>query len=315
LPAWAAEQPESEALAVVGSIRGNISDENGDPVPEGKIDLFNQDGAFLNTYAANSSGNYTTGPIEEGTYYVLLYNGDDENFIGWFPQWYAGATLLRGDLADGVTLTAGNEDNINAQLIPLFDDMFDSVFKDNIAWMQYTGITQGCATALYCVSDPVTRGQMAAFLVRALEYSDNGGGDLYTDDNDSVFEDAIDKLGTAGVTQGCNPPSNTRFCPERLVTRGQMAAFLVRALGYTDNGGGNHFADDNGSIFEDAIDKLRTAGVTLGCNPPSNTRFCPEDPVTRGQMAAFLERALGSFYGPAGSEQSLSSPQIRSITK
>jgi hypothetical protein len=71
-----------------------------------------------------------------------------------------------------------------------------------------------------------------------------------------------------------------------------MAAFLVRAFAYTNSGSGNYFVDDNGHLFEDAIDKLRTAGVTLGCNPPTNNRFCPDSYVTRGQMAAFLMRAL-----------------------
>jgi hypothetical protein len=72
-----------------------------------------------------------------------------------------------------------------------------------------------------------------------------------------------------------------------------MAAFLVRALGYTDNGGGNLFIDDDSSIFQEDIDRLGTAAVTKGCNPPINDRFCPDDNVTRGQMAAFLHRALG----------------------
>jgi hypothetical protein len=71
-----------------------------------------------------------------------------------------------------------------------------------------------------------------------------------------------------------------------------MAAFLVRAFGYTDNGGGNLFIDDNNSIFENDIDRLATAGVTHGCNPPTRDRFCPDDFVTRGQMAAFLYRAF-----------------------
>ena len=50
--------------------------------------------------------------------------------------------------------------------------------------------------------------------------------------------------------------------------------------------------DDDGHIFENAIDKLGTAKVTLGCNPPTNNKYCPNDYVTRGQMAAFLKRAL-----------------------
>ncbi len=71
-----------------------------------------------------------------------------------------------------------------------------------------------------------------------------------------------------------------------------MAAFLVRALGLTDDGGGNNFVDDDGSTFESDIAKLAAAGITLGCNPPTNDRFCPDNAVKRSQMASFLARAL-----------------------
>lgn len=184
-----------------------------------------------------------------------------------------------------------------AQVAPggTFEDDNGSVHEGNIEAIAAEGITQGCnppANTLFCPSDPVTREQMAGFLVRAMNYTDNGGGDHFIDDNTSIFEDAIDRLRTAAVTLGCNPPSNDRYCPDSTVTRGQMAAFLDRAMGYTDNGGGNHFIDDDSSIFENAIDRLHTAGVTLGCNPPINDRFCPDNEVTREQMASFLARAL-----------------------
>ena len=71
-----------------------------------------------------------------------------------------------------------------------------------------------------------------------------------------------------------------------------MAAFLVRAFDYNDPGEGDWFTDDDESMFEGNIDRLKVAGVTLGCNPPDNDRFCPEDPVRRDQMASFLARAL-----------------------
>jgi len=174
-----------------------------------------------------------------------------------------------------------------------FDDVGDSVFLSDILWLAESGITKGCDDNSYCPGDFVTRGQMAAFLVRALGYTDAGGGNLFTDDDGSIFENAIDKLATADVTKGCNPPVNDEFCPNENVTREQMAAFLVRALGLTDDGGGNTFTDDDDSVFEDAIAKLATAGITRGCNPPDNTLFCPGSRVTREQMAAFLRRALG----------------------
>lgn len=178
-----------------------------------------------------------------------------------------------------------------------FTDTANSVFKDAIDWLYAQGITQGCnppANNLFCPNDRVTRGQMATFMTRALSLPLYNGPDRFNDDNGHMFENAIERFAQAGITVGCNPPSNNRFCPDRFVTRGEMAAFLGRAFRYTDAGRGNYFVDDNGSIFENAIDRLRVAGVTLGCNPPTNNRFCPDDYVTRGQMAAFLKRALTS---------------------
>jgi hypothetical protein len=176
-----------------------------------------------------------------------------------------------------------------------FFDTAGSPFAAAIAWLADQGITNGCnppANTMFCPDDPVTRGQMAAFLVRANGYS-AVADDFFVDDENSMFERAINRLATAEITSGCNPPRNNRFCPDRFVTRGQMAAFLVRAFDYSGGTGGNPFSDDNGSVFENAIERLRSAGVTLGCNPPANSRFCPDEYVTRGQMAAFLKRALG----------------------
>ena len=120
---------------------------------------------------------------------------------------------------------------------------------------------------------------------------------LFVDDDDSIFEQDIEWLAQADITKGCNPSENDRFCPNDNVTRGQMAAFLTRALSLADQLH-NLFGDDDGSIFETDIEKLAAAGITKGCNPPLNDRFCPNGNVTHGQMAAFLVRALD--YSDAG---------------
>jgi hypothetical protein len=170
-----------------------------------------------------------------------------------------------------------------------------TLFFDDIEWLADSGITRGCNPPLndrFCPNDFVTRGQMAAFLVRALNLPVAAPG-AFTDDDESVFEQDIEALATAGITKGCNPPANDQFCPDSNVTREQMAAFLVRALDLPAGTPGA-FTDDDGSIFEQDIEALATAGITKGCNPPANDLFCPGDAVTRGQMAAFLFRALGS---------------------
>jgi hypothetical protein len=176
----------------------------------------------------------------------------------------------------------------------LFWDDDLSVFEADIEKLAAAGVTSGCnppTNNRFCPNDHLTRGQMAAMLVRALGLTANEGTN-FTDDNNSIFETDIERLATAGITTGCNPPTNDRFCPDRSLTRGQMAAMLVRALGLTANNG-TDFTDDNNSIFETDIERLATAGITTGCNPPTNNRYCPDDKVTRGQMAAFLVRALG----------------------
>ncbi|HSJ33752.1 MAG TPA: ScyD/ScyE family protein [Acidimicrobiia bacterium] len=174
-----------------------------------------------------------------------------------------------------------------------FSDDNSSVHELDIAALAAAGITKGCNPPdndEFCPDDPTTRGQMAAFLNRALGLGPSGD-DAFTDDDDSVFEGDINAIAAAGVTKGCNPPDNDEFCPDDLVTRGQMAAFLVRALGLPSSDV-DHFTDDDGSVFEGDINALAAAGVTKGCNPPDNDEFCPDDNVTRGQMASFLVRAL-----------------------
>jgi hypothetical protein len=142
---------------------------------------------------------------------------------------------------------------------------------------------------------------------------------LFTDDDDNDHEPDIDTIALAGVTYGCNPPENTLYCPEGLVTRGQMAAFFNRMLGL-DDPKQDWFTDDDASEFESDIDRIAEAGITYGCNPPENTWFCPENKVTRGQMAAFLARALGLGGDPgedffADDADSIFENDINNLTK
>jgi hypothetical protein len=50
---------------------------------------------------------------------------------------------------------------------------------------------------------------------------------------------------------------------------------------------GGAFTDDDTSVFENDINWMADNGITTGCTP---TQYCPDDNVTRGQMAAFMRR-------------------------
>jgi len=109
----------------------------------------------------------------------------------------------------------------------------------------------------------------------------------FSDDDNSAHEEATAAIYDAGITTGCGT-SDTAFCPQGLVTRAQMATFLDRALDLPETDV-DAFADDDGSVHEDAINRLAAAGITLNCSDGS---FCPDDLIQRAQMAALLVRAL-----------------------
>ncbi len=175
----------------------------------------------------------------------------------------------------------------------VFLDDDDSVHESNIEAMAAAQVTFGCNPPFndrYCPEDTVTRAQAAAFLARALDLPPPLR-DFFRDDDGHILEGTINQIAAAGITMGCNPPANDRFCPNDPVTRAQFAAFVARALALppatTD-----YFGDDDGHALEGSINQLAAAGITRGCNPPANDLFCPERTNTRAEAATFLARAL-----------------------
>ena len=115
-------------------------------------------------------------------------------------------------------------------------------------------------------------------------------GGTFVDDDNNTHEGMIEAIVSLGITAGCDPQDLARYCPDESVTRAQMASFLMRALSLPP--GPERFADDDGSVHEAGVNAVAAAGITLGCDPNDPVRFCPETPITRGQMAAFLQRAF-----------------------
>jgi hypothetical protein len=142
-------------------------------------------------------------------------------------------------------------------------------------WLLVTALL-GSVAVLFTLSSPVE-----AILLQG----------TFIDDNNSPHQNGIEAVAAKGITVGCNPPANDRFCPNREVTRAEAATFLARALSLPSDGN-DYFVDDDGHILEGAINKLAAAGITQGCNPPANDRFCPDRSLTRAEFATFIVRAL-----------------------
>src|SRR5690606_14904264 len=77
----------------------------------------------------------------------------------------------------------------------------------------------------------------------------------FSDDDGNIHESSIDELADRGITRGCNPPENTKYCPTQHMTRGQVAAFIVRTLRLPASST-DYFSDDASSVFDADINAL-----------------------------------------------------------
>ena len=104
------------------------------------------------------------------------------------------------------------------------------------AWIKQLaaeGITGGCGSGNYCPEVPVTRSQMAIFLLRAKHGSSYnpppvGSSTGFADVPTTYWAAAwIKQLAAEGITGGCG---SGNYCPETPVNRAQMSVFLVRTF-------------------------------------------------------------------------------------
>ena len=114
-----------------------------------------------------------------------------------------------------------------------FDDIGSTFARVAINRLARAGIVSGTGERTYSPAAPVTRQQMATYIVQAVNFAQNPdvrpeGTDRFRDvPASNVHHDSIEGGADAGLFQGT---STTRFSPGRLVVRDQMATFLVNLL-------------------------------------------------------------------------------------
>ena len=137
--------------------------------------------------------------------------------------------------------------------------------------------------------------QQSWFAQTPRQGSDLEGGEEYSDIADAgSHRTSVELLAEKGILAGteCAPG---RFCPTEPIQRWVMAVWLVRAVdGVEPNAGSSsRFVDvDPTEWWVRYVERLADLGITRGCSTEP-ARFCPDQPVTRQQMASFLVRAFG----------------------
>ena len=169
-------------------------------------------------------------------------------------------------------------------------------FYTDIMIVDRAGITAGCGGGNYCPGAPVSRAQMAVFLLKA-----EHGFFQVPPPCTGVFADVacpggfavdwIEQLAAEGITGGCG---GGNYCPDAAVTRAQMSAFLLKAQhgsSYVPPPCTGVFGDvPCGSPFADWIEQLFHESITSGCG---GNDYCPNSPNTRAQMAVFVAKTFG----------------------
>ncbi|MEX2423619.1 MAG: S-layer homology domain-containing protein [Acidimicrobiia bacterium] len=174
------------------------------------------------------------------------------------------------------------------------DDGLDA--EPDIETIAELGITQGCNPPdndRFCPAAGVTRSEMAAFIIRALDETQNIGPyqGLFSDVEEGAwYAGYVERLAELEITTGTGPEV---FAPDRVVSRAEMAAFLIRAFGTGDSEQAlGVFSDVPGDAwYVTEVEELYDLGITRGC-AIEPLRYCPDAQVTRAQMASFLARVL-----------------------
>ena len=174
-----------------------------------------------------------------------------------------------------------------------FDDVAEGAYYSvPVAALAELGVFAGteCAQG-FCPGEAIDRKTMAVWVVRVLDgeeppaVSESSFGDV---DAAGFHAPFIARMAELGVTQGCG--DGTVFCPDRVVSRAQMAVFLTRAFGLPA-GADPGFVDVAGDAwYVAAVSSLVASGITQGCGDGAG--FCPEQDTSRAQMATFIHRAL-----------------------
>jgi hypothetical protein len=216
-----------------------------------------------------------------------LANGTDYSFSAMASNAYG--VSAASPPSNIVTPASLGDSDLTTPIVHAFIDINDGDMATAASWLANQGIILGCEAGespKFCPSDLATRAEVATFMTRALSLPATTL-DAFVDDNGHLLEDNINRAAAAGLFLGC---SDDLICPDHLISRGELAAVLVRALDLLSSTPST-FGDIHGHWAEAFIATIGGLGITNGCSADGQS-FCPDTFGTRGEIALLLYRAL-----------------------
>jgi hypothetical protein len=173
--------------------------------------------------------------------------------------------------------------------VPFGDLPTSSTFFPFVQGIYAAEVMTDCGVGAFCPNNPITRKEMAKFLLLARHGASYAPPacttPMFTDvPCSSPYAVWVNQMAREGITGGCG---GSNFCPEGNITRAQMSVFLMVAKGLPGVPcPPSPFTDvDPASSFCPWIKQITNQGITAGCG---GGNFCPNDLVLRGQMSVFL---------------------------
>lgn len=169
--------------------------------------------------------------------------------------------------------------------------------------VQDWGVMRGDSSGNLHEDRSITRAEFVTLVNRAFGYTEQSPANPFTDVNpNDWFAEDISIALQAGYFNGTSP---TTAAPYSLVTREQAAVLLGRCLRFqgVPNAANSSFTDMHaiGGWSRGMVQEAAELGIIQGYADGS---FKPDRPITRGQMACFLVRALGTLVQEPGEQTS-----------
>jgi hypothetical protein len=162
--------------------------------------------------------------------------------------------------------------------------MPDRFYTDAVQWMVDNDITTGTTPSCFSPDDPVSRGQVAAFMWRMEGEPDPGPPHGFSDVVAAWQQHPASWMANNDITTGTSPST---YSPDDELTRGQLAALLHRLAGEPAAPPPTDFNDIVKPWQVTPVGWMVKEGITTGTTPST---FSPDDTVTRGQLATFFHR-------------------------
>ena len=218
-------------------------------------------------------------------------------------------SLALGILVAG---TFTNEVEASSRQSIYSDLSMNNTFYEDVYTMNMKDVLEATYTNTGININPsgvVTRGEASLILYKLLGMESDSTAGFPDVSPTSPYYEAVNTVASRGIVSGY---SDGNFRPEVELSRSQMSRILAGAFEYTINDNATVPFTDVNERWAPYVDAMYRNGVTAGV---TKTSFAPNKQLTRGEMAAFMNRAYKKVPGMSYNDDEIINTVNEAISK